>query len=381
MMRRTNSRPRVAIIHYWLVTMRGGERVLERLIKLYPDADIFTHVYIPEAVSELIRSRPVRTTFIQNLPGARHHYKRYLPLMPMALEELDLRGYDLVICSEAGPAKGVITAPDALQICYCHSPMRYIWDQYHEYKATSSPLVRLIMPWAFYQLRQWDTASAARVDRFLANSTHIQKRISKAYGRTSSVVHPPIDTSLFQMSDDIENRWLWVGQMTPYKQAGLAVDAFNALGLPLLMVGDGEMAKDVRRKAGPNITIVPRMSFDELRIAYSRCKALVFTPEEDFGMVPVEAMASGRPVLAFGKGGVLDSVEPDLTGLLFDEQSTDSIIDGIERMENWVGKEFDPNVARASAKRFSPERFDAKFLTAAAFDSGLSDTVLRAAAG
>ena len=169
---------RVAIIHYWLVGMRGGERVLERLIRLFPEADIFTHVYDPAAVSEVIRARPVKTTFIQNLPGARRHYKAYLPLMPAALEALDLSGYDLVISSEAGPAKGVITAPDALHVCYCHSPMRYLWDQYPVYRAAAGPVARLAMAWTFPALRAWDTASAARVDRFVANSAFIKRRIA-----------------------------------------------------------------------------------------------------------------------------------------------------------------------------------------------------------
>ena len=343
--------------------MRGGERVLERLIRLFPDADIYTHVYDPTAVSDLIRSRPVYTTFIQKLPGALHHYKRYLPLMPLALEELDLTAYDLVICSEAGPAKGVITNPDALQVCYCHSPMRYLWDHYPAYKALAKPSVKLTMPLAFNYLRQWDTTSAMRVDRFMANSTYIQKRIGKAYGRASVVVHPPVDASLFHMATQIEPRWLWVGQMTPYKRADLAVDAFNALGLPLLMVGDGERAKDIRRRAGPNITIVPRMSFDELRRAYAQCTALIFTPEEDFGIVPVEVMASGRPVLAYGKGGVLDTVEPGKSGLFYDEQTVESVIDGVQRMQAWL-PHFDPSAALASAGRFSPARFDANFLAA-----------------
>jgi glycosyltransferase involved in cell wall biosynthesis len=352
---------RVAIVHYWLVRMRGGERVLERLIRLFPEADIFTHVYDPDGVSELIRSRPVHTTFIQNLPGARRHYQKYLPLMPMALESLDLSDYDLVISSEAGPAKGVIAAPEALQVCYCHSPMRYLWDQYTAYRQAAGPIARLAMPWMFHGLRQWDTASATRVDRFVANSSFIQKRIAKAYGRGSAVVHPPVDTALYHRAETIAPYWLWVGQMTPYKRADLAVDAFNALGLPLLMIGDGEMAGEVRRRAGPNITIKERVSFEELRRAYAECRAMVFTPQEDFGIVPVEAMASGRPVLAYGKGGVLDSIEPGRTGLFFEEQSLEALIDGVERMEAWA-TDFDPDAAVAAARRFSPERFDAGFM-------------------
>lgn len=352
-----SSKPRTAIIHYWLVGMRGGERVIERLLHLYPDADVFTHVYAPEAMSSTIRNANVRTSFIQKLPGAKKHYQKYLPLMPMALEELDLRGYDLVISSESGPAKGVITAPDARHVCYCHSPMRYLWDHYHDYKAAAGPVARLMMPYLFHRLREWDFASAGRVDQFVANSSFIQKRIGKAYRRDALVVHPPVATHLFTPTKDLEERYLWVGQMTPYKRADIAMEAFNANGLPLLMVGTGEMAEDLKRRAKSNITIVPHLNFDQLRQAYARCRALIFTAEEDFGIVPVEAMASGRPVLAYGRGGALDSIADGETGLFFHEQTVDSLVEGVERLEAWL-PHFDPDVAVLRSQLFAPERFD-----------------------
>jgi glycosyltransferase involved in cell wall biosynthesis len=359
-------RRRVAIIHYWLVGMRGGERVLERLIRLFPDADIFTHVHVREATSATINARPIRTTFIQRLPGAARHYQKYLPLMPMALEELDLRGYDLVISSESGPAKGVIAPPDALHLCYCHSPMRYLWDHYHDYKSSAGRLTRLAMPMMFHRLREWDTTSAARVDAIAANSSFIRQRIKRAWGRDATIVHPPVDTALFGKAHEVGGSYLWVGQMTPYKRANLALDAFNALRLPLLMVGDGEMAAALKARAGPTITIVPKIGFTELRAAYAGARALVFTAEEDFGIVPVEAMASGRPVLAYGRGGVLDSVAPGISGLFFAEQTVDSLIDGVRTMEEWL-PDFDPDAAITHAQRFAPERFDegiASLLTA-----------------
>lgn len=359
------SKPRVAIIHYWLVGMRGGERVLERLIHLFPEADIYTHVYDPDSMSSIIRSRPVKTTFIQRLPGSRKHYQKYLPLMPMALEELDLRGYDLILSSESGPAKGVITPPGALHVCYCHSPMRYLWDHYQDYRASAGGLTRAAMPWLFHRLRAWDYASAARVDRFVANSNFIKNRIQKAYRRDADVVHPPVETDLFKPSDDVGAQYLWVGQMTAYKRADLAMEAFNKLGLPLLMVGDGEMASDIRRRAGPNITIKARLNFDELRKAYAQSRALVFTAEEDFGIIPVEAMASGRPVLAYNSGGVRDSVTADESGILFDAQTADSLIEGVERLEGWLPS-FDPAVAVRQAQRFAPERFDEGIMKAVA---------------
>lgn len=349
---------RVAIIHYWLVGMRGGERVLERLIHLYPHADIFTHVYDPASVSRVIRERVVRTTFIDRLPGARRHYQKYLSLMPLALEQLDLRGYDLVISSESGPAKGVIAAPDALHICYCHSPMRYLWDHYHEYLETAGTLARIAMPVLFSRLRQWDTASAARVDAIIANSSFIQKRIRKAWGRDSRIVHPCVAVADFAPSADVGPGYLWVSQLRPYKRAMLAVDAFNRLGLPLTIIGDGPQSDELRKRAKPNITFRTHLTYAELKTAYATCRALVFTPEEDFGIVPVEANASGRPVIAFGRGGVTDSIIPDETGIFFDEQTPDSLCAAVDRFERWL-PHFDPHRAVENAARFAPERFDA----------------------
>lgn len=354
---------RVAIIHYWLVTMRGGERVLERLLELFPEADIFTHVYDPAAMSAAIRARTVRTSFIQKLPGARRHYQAYLPLMPMALEQLDLRGYDLVISSESGPAKGVIPAPDALHLCYVHSPMRYLWDHYHQYREEAGWLRRAVMPVLCHGLRQWDTHSAARVDRVLANSHFIRERVAKAWRREAEVVHPPVDPALFAPSDEIEPGYLWVGQLVPYKRADLAIDAFNALGLPLTVVGDGPQAAMLKKRAGPTIRMIPRLDFAALRRAYARARALVFTAEEDFGIVPVEVMASGRPVIAYGRGGALDSVVPGRTGLFFAEQTTEALIDAVRQLEQWM-PHFDPADAMARARDFAPERFDAGVLDA-----------------
>ena len=353
---------KVAVVHYWLVGMRGGERVLERILRLLPGADIFTHVYDPGAVSAFIRSHRVQTSFIQKLPGAIRHYQKYLPLMPMALEELDLRGYDLVITSESGPAKGILAAPDAFHLCYCHSPMRYLWDHYQPYREMSGRLTRMAMPFLFRNLRQWDTASAQRPDRILANSSFIARRVRKSWGRQADVVHPPVEVDLFEPRSAGEH-YLWVGQMTPYKRADLVADAFTRLGLPLLMVGTGELAADIARRAGPNIRIVERLDFAGLRRAYAECKALIFPPEEDFGIVPVEANAAGRPVIAYGKGGVIDSIRPGETGLFFRQQTVDALIDAVEQFERWL-PEFDPQAARANARRFAPDVFDSKFMAA-----------------
>jgi glycosyltransferase involved in cell wall biosynthesis len=357
--------PRVAIIHYWLVGMRGGERVLERLLRLYPGADIFTHVVRPGRLSDTIRAHRIQTTFIDRLPGAQRFYQHYLPLMPLALEALDLRGYDLVISSEAGPAKGVIAPPDAFHLCYCHSPMRYLWDHFHDYQARSGWLTRRVMPPLFHRLRQWDQASAQRPDQVLANSAFIARRVRKAWGRQASVVHPPVDVTRFGPDDAIGRHYLWVGQMTPYKRADLVVAAFARLGLPLVMVGTGELAKSVARAATPNITIVHRLDFASLARAYAQCRALVFPAEEDFGLIPVEANASGRPVIAYAGGGARETIVDGETGLFFDEQSVDALIEAVERCERWLGH-FSPAAALANARRFAPEVFDAGIRAAVA---------------
>jgi glycosyltransferase involved in cell wall biosynthesis len=353
------SRRRVALIHYWLVTMRGGERVLERLINLFPDADIFTHVYNPDAVSEVIRSRPVKTTFIDRLPASRRLYQKYLPLMPYALERLDLTGYDLVISCESGPAKGVIPPPDALHVCYTHSPMRYLWDQHALYRANAGRASRLGTDLFFKSLRAWDVTTAQRVDRFAANSQFVARRIEKYFRRDSTVIYPPIDLSLFQPqpASAHEDYFLWCSQFTAYKRPDLAIDAFNRLGLPLVMVGQGPILEQMKKRAGPNIKILERLPFDQLKAAYRSCKALVFTAEEDFGMVPVEVMASGRPVIALGRGGVLETVTEEVSGLFFDCPEVDDLIDAVERFERWR-PHFDQPKTIALTKRFAPELFD-----------------------
>jgi glycosyltransferase involved in cell wall biosynthesis len=354
---------RIAIIHYWLVAMRGGERVLERVLHQFPEADLFTHVYDPDAVSNVIRDRSVQTTFINDLPFARRFYKHYLPLMPMALESLDLSGYDLVLSFEAGPAKGVLAPPTALHVCYCHSPMRYLWDAQADYRRSAGPLARALMSMLFPPLRVWDHATAARVDGFIANSDFVRRRILRAYGREATIVHPPAAIHAFKPSGRVGEEYLWVGQMTPYKRGDLAVEAFNRLGSPLRMVGDGEMQRKLKASAKANIRFSDNLSFAELRDAYATCRGLIYTAEEDFGIVPVEAMASGRPVLAYGRGGLLDTIIPGRTGQFFEDQTVDSLVAAVRDFEAWLPT-FEPQNAVARAARFSGERFDQNFMSA-----------------
>ena len=251
-----NRKPRVAFVHYWLVNMRGGERVLEALCEMFPDADIFCHVAAPEKLSDKLRQHRIRTTFIGRLPRAVRWYQRYLPLMPLALESLDLSEYDLVICSEAGPAKGVILKPGATQIVYCHSPMRYIWDKYHFYRARAGRLTRMVMPLLAHYLRIWDSASAMRVDGFVANSAFVAGRLRQAYRRDAAVVHPPVEVAAFTPAspETVGDFYLWCGELVAYKRPDIAIDAFNTLGLPLVVIGGGEELDQLKRRAGATRT-------------------------------------------------------------------------------------------------------------------------------
>jgi glycosyltransferase involved in cell wall biosynthesis len=347
---------KVAIIHYWLVGMRGGEKVIEALCEMYPQADIFTHVYVPELVSERIRQHRIIPTFINSLPRAAKMYKTYLPLMPLALEQLDLRGYDLIISSESGPAKGIIAPPDALHVCYCHTPMRYIWNMYHDYRSGAGLVTRLMMPPLAHYLRMWDVTSASRVDSFVANAATVARRIDRYYGADSVVIHPPVDTSAFSISaaSELGDYYLMAGELVSYKRPDLAVRAFNDMGLKLVVIGGGEMVDEVRRIAGPTVTVMGSQPFDVLKQHYARCRALIFPGEEDFGMVPVEAMASGRPVVAFGRGGATETVVEGLTGTFFPEQTVDAISAAVRRLADM---KIDPDRIAAHADQFGREQF------------------------
>ena len=351
---------RVALIHYWLVGMRGGEKVLEALCNMFPEAEIFTHVYEPSKVSPLIRRHKVHTTSIANLPMASRMYQKYLTMMPRALEEIDLSGFDLVISSEAGPAKGVIAAPNALHLCYCHSPMRYIWDQYHVYRDTAGLMARTMMPRMAHDLRTWDVVSAARVDGFAANSRHVAGRIEKYWRRDASVIHPPVAVEAMSpvAAEDRGEFYLWAGELAPYKRPDLAIEAFNRLGKPLVVIGGpGKTEKALAKVANRNIRFLGHVSTEKFRRYLAACKALIFPGEEDFGIVPVEAMAAGRPVIALGRGGALDTVVDGHTGLLFDDPTVEQLVGAVERFESEGLEHLDSARIVDHAARFDENAF------------------------
>lgn len=330
---------------------------------MFPDAVIFTHIYDAQGVTREIRRHDVRQTFIASLPFAKSQYKKYLPLMPYALEAIDLSEFDLVISSESGPAKGVIPMPGAHHVCYCHSPMRYIWDQYHVYHAQAGRLTRMMMPLVAHKMRIWDVTNSARVDRFVANSNHVANRIEKYYRRPSDVIFPPVSIADFSpaKSARVEDYYLMAGELVSYKRPDIAVDAFNKTGKKLVVIGDGPERKSLQQKAKSNITFLGKVPFEQLKQHFAQCRALVFPGEEDFGIVPVEVMASGRPVIAYGKGGVLDTVIDQQTGTLFDDPSVDGLIEAIEKFETGLLKSLDQNVLKDHVAKFNPLRFRREF--------------------
>jgi len=325
---------KVAIVHYWLVNMRGGEKMLEALLEMFPDADIFTHVYNPKAVSS-IKNHHIFTSRINRLPFAKKLYQLYMPLMPNALMGFDLQGYDLVISSEAGPAKGVVPNPNAYHLCYCHSPMRYLWDMYHEYFRGTNPLVRFFMKRMIPSLRVWDVTSANLVDRFVTNSAFVAKRIRRIYNREAEVVYGPASIEKFlNVERKPSDFYLFFGQLTGYKRADIAIEACVKSGRKLVVAGAGAKKKEIKKYAKIGlVTFKGRVSDDEICELFASAKALLYPGIEDLGLVPIEANAAGCPVIAYGDGGALETVKENATGLFFDKQTPESLIEAMEHFE------------------------------------------------
>lgn len=353
---------KVAIVHDWLTGMRGGEKVLECLCELYPGADLYTLVHIEGSCSDIIEGMNIHTSFIDQIPGRKRYYRHMLPLMPFAIERFILKDYDLILSSSHCVAKGIIPGPDSVHISYVHSPMRYVWDMYEDYfgKGRINPIAGGIIPFFATGLRQWDVTSSARVDCFIANSGHVARRINKYYRRDAGVIHPPLDLERFSIKPDRADYFLMLTAFAPYKRVDLAIQAFNAIKKPLKIVGSGQDEKRLKEMAGPTIEFMGWQSDAQIVDLYSRCQAFIFPGEEDFGITPLEAMGSGRPVIAFARGGALETIRgldhSNPTGVFFAEQGVDSLLGAIHLFEdNCSG--FDPEQIRAHAAHWNRDRF------------------------
>ncbi len=349
---------KVALVHDWLVTQRGGEHVLEALCELFPHADIYTLVHRPGAVAPRIESHRIHTSFLQHIPGIHQRYRHFLPLFPRAIESFHLEGYELVLSSSHCVAKGIRKPPGAKHLAYVHAPMRYMWDLFDDYFGpgrASLPVraaAHAVRPW----LQRWDRQSTGGVDRILANSRHIARKVERFWGREAQVVYPPVALERF-CAQPLEGLgqggyYLWLGAFAPYKRLDIALEAFRHLDAPLWVVGTGQEA--ARLTAGalpPHIHFIGPVPDDALPALYRDARALLFTGEEDFGIVPLEAQACGRPVIAYGRGGALETVTPR-TGLFFDEQTPEALVQAVRRFEQWEPG-FQPADARAQAWRFS----------------------------
>ena len=352
---------KVAIIHYWLVNMRGGEKMLEALLEIFPKADLYTHVYEPKAVSALINSHRVLTSRISRLPFAVRLYQIYMPLMPSALMDFNLQKYDLVISSESGPAKGVIPNPNAYHLCYCHSPMRYIWDLYHEYMRSANFFIQFFMKRFIPSLRIWDITSSNMVDRFVTNSHYVAKRISRIYNREAEVIYGPASIDRFINADRIpSDYYLFFGEITGYKRADIAIDACIKTNRRLVVAGAGAKKRYRKKTEKPGlIHFHGRVSDEEAVNLFSGARALLYPGIEDLGLVPIEAQAAGCPVIAYREGGALDTVKEGQTGLFFDEQNPSSLIEALDRFETLEadGSFKDRKVFSDHVKQFSKEAF------------------------
>lgn len=347
---------RVAVVHDYFANLGGSDAVARALYDLYPGADLYTLlIYKRNRDAEVLRGIPVRTSFLQRLPFAERTHQPFLPLMPLAVETLDLRHYDLVLSSSHTVAHGAIPGPQAAHICYCHTPMRYAWDMERQYLAELPALARPMMRLVLHRLRQWDVTAAARVDGFAANSRFVAARISRYYHRTATVIPPPVDVEFYRATGvPREDFYLAAGRLAGYKRIDLAVQAFRQLDRRLVIIGDGPERKRLARLAGPGVQFLGAASRETLREYFSKCRALVFPGLEDFGILPVEAQACGTPVIAYGAGGALDTVIPDETGVLFNLQTPEALAQAVRRFETM---QFDPSRLRMHAEPFCARNF------------------------
>ncbi|MEM9089088.1 MAG: glycosyltransferase family 4 protein [Cyanobacteria bacterium P01_F01_bin.53] len=400
---------KIAIVHEWLTSHAGSEKVVEQILNIYPQADLFSLVdFLPPSLRHIIHNKSVHTSFIQKLPFAKRHFRNYLPLMPLAVEQFDLSPYDLIISSHHAVAKGILTRPNQLHISYVHTPLRYGWELQHQYlrqagltRGLKSALTRSIL----HYMRLWDVASANRVDCYVANSHYVARRIEKTYRRNATVIYPPVDTQRFHTSPQVlspqassiqalslqpssqgitqpahppldnpeqeqkqlstqarprENFYLTVSRFVPYKRVDLTIRAFNQLGLPLVVIGDGKAGKALRQLANDNIRFLGKQPDSVVEDHMQRCRGFIFPPEEDFGITPVEAQAAGAPVIAYAKGGQAETVIHQQTGLIFAHQTVESLVQSVNQLERNMDQ-FDPYALKKNAEKFSVKRFQTQF--------------------
>ena len=370
-MKQSNLRDmRVAIVHHWFISLAGGERVVDTIASMFPSADVFTLFLDEQKLPPSIQRHKITTSVLDKIPAARKVHRHFLPFYPLAVEMLDLSGYDLVITSDSGPMKGVVTDLNATHICYCHSPMRYLWDGHSAYLRGMSPLMQGLFGVTSHYVRNWDYSAAQRVDYFIANSNYVAERIWKYYRRDSTIIHPPINTSQSFLSNQHEDYYLTVGRLVPYKRTDILIDACSQLGRKLVVAGDGPEMKRLKKQATKNVEFLGEVNESQLRNIYAQCRALLFAADEDFGMVPLEAQSYGRPVIAFGKGGALETVigaynpagqqkkkdDKAITGIFFDKQTADSLADAILSFEASEDK-FVPEKIQLHARQFDTSIF------------------------
>lgn len=350
---------KVALVHDHLAQDGGAEKVLKVLQEVFPDAPTYTLVHDRERANPIFKNRDVRTSFIQRLPGGVRHYQWFLPLMPTATEKYDLSDFDVILSSSSAFSKGVITKPNALHICYCHTPTRYLWSDTHDYvrELKYGRLIKKIIPLFLTNLRLWDRLTADRVDIFIANSLNVQKRIQKYYRRPSQVIHPPVETSRFQVVTQPEKYFLTGGRLVYYKRFDITVKAFSKLGIPLKIFGTGPEFENLKSMAKPNVEFLGPISDTQLADAYARCQAFIHPQVEDFGITAVEAMAAGRPVIAYGAGGALETIVEGVTGKFIKEQTWEELADAVIRMQK---EQYDPVKIREHALKFDVDVFKKK---------------------
>lgn len=349
---------KISLLHHWLVSMRGGEKVLEQFCRLMPEADIHTLIHNRsdgDAVSEEIGAHQIRTTILNRLPGVASYYRKLLPLHPAAIRRHKVRA-DFILSSDAGLIKGMGMAEEIPHVCYCHSPPRYLWDMQQEYLDSMSGFPGQLFKMMTPALRRFDLDAAKQVDHFIANSRFVRDRIHRIYGRDADIIYPPVDLSAFEPSGKPEDFYLVVAALVPYKRVDLAVEAFNRLGKKLVVIGKGPETERLMKMAGENVTFLGSQPDDVLKEHYSRCRAFIFPGVEDFGITPLEAQASGRPVIAFRKGGALETVNEGVSGLFFDEQNAGSLAAAVEKFEENEGQ-YTAGACRRNAERFGEQRF------------------------